>query len=859
MLSKLTALLNHGNEAKIQLLIKSVEENEAEVSNYSDLEIKCKIHDFKDRIKRGESLERILPEAFAVCREASKRTLGMRHYDVQVHGAIVLHNGFAAEMKTGEGKTLVASMPAYLNACAGKKVYIVTANDYLAERDAGITSPLFESLGLSTSAVISSMNSAERKLSYQADIIYSTASQLGFDFLRDSTAVRAEDMIQGKLHYAIIDEIDSILIDDARTPLIITHPGKTTNEHYQFFNEIIGDFTFKAINKDCDPDDAGENKDHVHLILNRKDKTCEITEHGYNLLELKLIEKGIISNKNELYTHANLQYIDMLSNAAKAHHLFIYNFDYIVSLGKAHIVDQNTGRISVGRRWSGGLHQAIEAKEGIEIQPDNINDGSISLQNYFKLFDKLSGMSGTVLTEKEEFEAIYGMSVVVIPTNKPLIRVVQPDRVYLKSENKNKAVIQEIVSIHKTGRPILVGTQSIEESEAISGMLKKSGIQHRLLNASKPEKEALIIADAGKIGAITIATNIAGRGTDIILGGNIAEFMKHVIPSEIDNFGYLEEHAKIESQKIKELGGLHVIGTSRSKSRRIDNQLIGRCGRQGEPGSAVIFSSLEDDLLMFFGAEKYIRAFRSIGVTDEDCISHSMIDKAIHDAQKKHEGAAAEMRATLVKYDNVSHEQRFHYTKLRNMFLEDKSGTVLKEIISNVIPNAYFDSVFNSNIAHIDFPEYWDTESMSARLKSEIGMDIDVTSIMGKAGVFEPNVLKESIRQLVCGHIDKSIIEGDLQSRPEYLKQLLMECIHDEWIDNINHLEEIRAAINLRGYAQKDPLREYKEEAIKRFEIFTNGILVKFLPKLYQVSIHAEAIMRANDALKQIEDDISTK
>ncbi len=855
MLNKLTSILKRSSEVKIKKIIDDINKKEPFFVSFTDEEIQSYLPKLKARFTAGETLNDLLVDTYALCREASKRVLGMRHFDSQLYGGIVLHNGDAAEMKTGEGKTLVASLSAYLNSCSGEKTYIVTANDYLAERDSNINSPLFSALGLTTACVISKMPQNERKDAYKADIIYSTATQLGFDFLRDSTAVRKDDIIQGELSYAIIDEIDSILIDDARTPLIITHAGTTKNDHYEFFNEIISEFICDLRNKGKDSGEVevGEGEGAlVEIVLQRDDKSCEITELGYHKLENKLIEKGIILNRDELYTYNNLSYIDMLTNAAKARYLFIKNTDYIIHNGKAHIVDQNTGRVIAGRRWSGGLHQAIEAKEAIEIQPDNINDGSISLQNYFRLFKRISGMSGTVLTEQDEFNAIYGMNVFAVPTNKPLIRKIEPDRVYLTAKGKNKAVINEIIDVHKTKRPILVGTQSIEESEYISNVLKEKNILHQLLNASQNEKEALIIADAGKIGAITIATNMAGRGTDIILGGNVSEFTKH-IDGELsqDSLEYLVSQANKESALIKSLGGLHVIGTSRSKSRRVDNQLVGRCGRQGEPGSAVIFSSLEDDLLLFFGGEKYISLFRGLGVGDDDCISHSMVDKAIYDAQKKHEGAAVEMRASLVKFDNVSHEQRFHYTSLRNMLLMDTDYIVLNNLILNIIPTAYFESVFSDCVAKMEFPEYWDSEAMAARFSSEINCQINIANVITNRDIFDPIDVKDELFSIVSNHIRKNIIGDAMISNPSHVMHMLMECMHDEWIDNINHLEEIRSAIHLRGYAQKDPLREYKEEAIKRFEIFVSSFQVKFIPMLYKANIREELISKMNEALSE--------
>ncbi len=840
ILSKIVGTKNERELKRLRPTVTRINELEPQIKRLSDTELKAKTQEFKERLSRGESLDDLLPEAFAVVREAGRRVLGMRHFDVQLMGGIVLHQGKIAEMKTGEGKTLVATLPAYLNALTGKGVHIVTVNDYLAKRDAQWMGEIYRFLGLSVGVIVSGLDDAQRKQAYACDITYGTNNEFGFDYLRDNMKYSLEDMVQREHYFAIVDEVDSILIDEARTPLIISGPSEESTEIYYHINKLV-----RHLKKD------------IHFTLDEKAKTALLTEEGVAEMERLL---GI----ENLYDPRHINLVHTINQALRAHHLFHRDVDYIVKDGKVIIVDEFTGRLMPGRRWSDGLHQAIEAKEGVRIERENQTLATITFQNYFRMYEKLAGMTGTAETEAAEFKEIYNLDVVVIPTNKPMIRVDHPDVVYRTQKEKFEAVVEEIVELHRQGRPVLVGTTSIEKSEKLSSMLKKKKIPHQVLNAKYHEKEAAIIAQAGRSGAVTIATNMAGRGVDILLGGNPEGLAKEALVAEgydlesIDTIAWTDalhmakagqdptqkypqrwaevlfekvKECQEDYQRVKSLGGLHIIGTERHESRRIDNQLRGRAGRQGDPGSSRFYLSLEDDLLRLFGSDKLRGLMDRFGMEEGEPIEHSFLSKAIEQAQKKVEAHNFEIRKHLLEYDDVMNRQREVIYSQRKEILASESikdwiANMIDDVVENIVAEFVSDKVSQ---------EEWDLEALSKRFQGVF--DFEPRFPEDFRG---PEELVEELRH----QAHKAYQDKEAEVGQELMRQLermfLLHTIDTLWKDHLLSMDHLREGIGLRGYAQKDPLQEYKREAFEMFAQLVDRIKEQTLSFLYRVQVTRE-------------------
>lgn len=829
MVKFLEKIFGTKNERELKRLFKIVEEInslEPQFSSLSDEALKAKTEEFKERLYKGQSLDELLKEAFATVREVAKRTLGMRHFDVQLVGGIVLHEGKIAEMKTGEGKTLVATLSAYLNALEGKGVHVVTVNDYLARRDVQWMGPIYHFLGLKVGVIqhdasflydpnfrvpdkrFDRLRPCSRKEAYLADITYGTNNEFGFDYLRDNMRYSLDELCQRQLNYAIVDEVDSILIDEARTPLIISGPSEESTEIYYAVNRIV-----KYLKVDED------------FKLDEKLKTVVLTEQGSKKAE-KLL------NIENLYDPSNIQIVHHINQAIRAHYFFKKDVDYVVKDGKVIIVDEFTGRLLPGRRWSDGLHQAIEAKEGLKIEAENQTLATITFQNYFRMYRKLAGMTGTADTEAAEFAEIYNLEVVVIPTHKPMIRIDYPDVVYKTEKAKYEAVVKEIEDCYRAGRPVLVGTTSIEKSELLSRMLKKKGIPHNVLNAKYHDKEAEIVAQAGRIGAVTIATNMAGRGTDILLGGN-PEFLAREMLSGKE---YTEEEFKQALKKAKEiceeehkkvvaLGGLHIIGTERHESRRIDNQLRGRAGRQGDPGSSRFYLSLEDELLRLFGGERLQSLMHFLKIDDNTPIENKMVSKAIENAQKKVEAHNFEIRKHLLKYDDVMNSQRKAIYAFRREVLESES-----------LKNKVFEMLEGEIDEMVDF--YLTEEDGLEKLKEQIKLKFDVNIDLKQSD-------KDNLKTFIIEELRKTYEGKESKIGSSLMRQIermvFLHVIDTKWKDHLLGLDHLREGIGLRGYAQKDPLVEYKKEAFDLFEEMSKSIVSEILTRLYKIQIKEES------------------
>lgn len=811
MFTKLaTKMFGSKNAREIKRMRKTVSrinELEEQYGNLSDTELQGKTAEFRRRYEEGETLDALLPEAFATAREASRRVMGMRHYDVQMVGGITLHEGRISEMKTGEGKTLVATLAVYLNALTGKGVHLVTVNDYLARRDAEWMGKLYRFLGLQVGVVVAGQPQEEKRAAYQADITYGTNNEFGFDYLRDNMAFSTEDKVQRGLHFAIVDEVDSILIDEARTPLIISGAAEDSSKLYLAINELVPRLEQGEVSEE-DAEPSGD------FTIDEKSRQVELTESGHERVEELLLERGLLKEGESLYSAANLSLLHHIHSALRAHHLFQKDVDYIVQGDQVVIVDEHTGRTMPGRRWSEGLHQAIEAKEGVRIQAESQTLASTTFQNYFRLYEKLAGMTGTADTEAFEFRQIYGLDVVVIPPNKPIQRVDYNDLIYLTQEEKFHAIIDEIKDVTAEGRPILVGTASIEASELLSMLLKKARIDHKILNAKQHESEAQIIAQAGRPGAVTIATNMAGRGTDIVLGGNW-EFEVAGLdnPSE-------EEVARIKAEwterhnQVLEAGGLHIIGTERHESRRIDNQLRGRAGRQGDPGSSRFFLSLEDNLMRIFAPDRVKSLMQAMGMKKGEAIEHRMVTNAIEKSQRKVEGRNFDMRKTLLEYDDVANDQRTVIYDQRNevMSSEDISEMV-KTIREDVV-----DSLISEFIPPQSMPEQWDVPGLESQLQSELAINLPIQKWLDEdSKLFEENLRQRILDEVVAAYEAKEEIAGSEPMR-KFEKQVFLQVLDTLWKEHLSNMDHLRRGIHLRGYAQKNPKQEYKREAFNLFE-----------------------------------------
>ena len=798
------------NERELKRMRKIVEQINAlepTISALSDADLSAKTPEFKQRYNNGESLDKLLPEAFAVCREAAKRVMGMRHYDVQLIGGITLHEGKIAEMRTGEGKTLMGTLACYLNALSGQGVHVITVNDYLAQRDAELNRPLFEFLGLSIGTIYSMQGPSEKAEAYLADITYGTNNEFGFDYLRDNMVFSLAEKKQRGLHYAIIDEVDSILIDEARTPLIISGQSEDSSHLYSAINTIP---------PKLHPQKEEKVADGGHFWIDEKQRSVEMTEVGYETVEQELIQMGLLAEGESLYSATNLNLVHHVSAAIRAHFLFQRDVHYIIHDGEVVIVDEHTGRTMPGRRWSEGLHQAVEAKEGLEIQPENQTLATTTFQNYFRLYKKLSGMTGTADTEAAEMKEIYGLDVVIIPTHRPMIRNDQNDLIYLNRNGKYNAIIQEIMNIRGQGvAPILIGTATIEASEILSSKLMQAGIHHEVLNAKQHEREADIIAQAGSPNAVTIATNMAGRGTDIILGGNWKAKLAKLENPTAEDEARLKAQWEQDHEDVLQAGGLHIIGSERHESRRIDNQLRGRAGRQGDPGVSRFYLSLEDDLMRIFAGDRVVGMMRAMGLKEDEAIEHKMVSRSIENAQRKVEARNFDIRKNLLKYDDVNNEQRKIIYSQRDEVLAENT---LKEYVEEM-----HREVMQGMIANFIPPEsihdQWDVEGLENALRIDLGIELPIQEWLDQDRRLDEEGLVERISDEVIERYRQRRAQMGDESAAMLERHFVLNSLDRHWKDHLAAMDYLRQGIHLRGYAQKNPEQEYKKEA---FNLFVN-------------------------------------
>ncbi|WP_088329970.1 preprotein translocase subunit SecA [Lacimicrobium sp. SS2-24] len=833
-----TKIFGSRNERTIKKLRKVVDvinQMEADYEAFSDEQLKQKTTEFKERLSQGQSSEDILPEAFAVVREASKRVFKMRHFDVQLIGGMVLHEGKIAEMRTGEGKTLTATLSAYLNGVTGKGVHVITVNDYLARRDADWNRPLFEFLGLTVGCNVPGMSHEQKKAAYAADITYGTNNEFGFDYLRDNMAFSPNDRVQRPLHYAVVDEVDSILIDEARTPLIISGQADDSSELYQRVNAIIPELQLQE-----KEDEEGKEGDG-DFTIDEKAKQIHLTERGQVRVEEIMHKNGLLPEGESLYAAANISLMHHVNAALRAHKLFQRDVDYIVKDGEIIIVDEHTGRTMEGRRWSEGLHQAVEAKEGVNIQHENQTLASITFQNYFRLYDKLAGMTGTADTEAFEFQSIYGLETVVIPTNKPMIRDDRADLIYLTAEEKYEAIIEDIKDCVEKGRPVLVGTISIENSELLSRVLKKGKIPHKVLNAKFHEQEADIIAQAGRPGAVTIATNMAGRGTDIVLGGNWQaelEKIKDPKPSTVER---IQNEWQEEHDKVIAAGGLHIIGTERHESRRIDNQLRGRSGRQGDPGSSRFYLSLEDSLMRIFASDRMANMMKRLGMERGEAIEHPWVTKAIENAQRKVEARNFDIRKQLLEFDDVANDQRKVIYEQRNELLNESDISQTIEAIRDDV----VDTVISQYIPPQSLSELWDVPDLEDRLKSDFQVDLPIQQWLDEDEKLYEEVLRERIQDAIAkAYKAKEEMVGAPVLR-QFEKAIMLQSLDSHWKEHLAAMDHLRQGIHLRGYAQKNPKQEYKRESFELFTEMLENLKIEVISVLSKVQVRAESDVEA--------------
>ncbi|MGJ0847276.1 preprotein translocase subunit SecA [Tissierella praeacuta DSM 18095] len=855
---------------KVTHLVDKIESLDGEMQKLTDEQLKGKTFEFKNRLNNGETLDDILPEAFAVVREAAYRVLGMKHFRVQLLGGIILHQGRIAEMRTGEGKTLVATLPAYLNALTGKGVHIVTVNDYLAKRDKEWMGKIHEFLGLTVGCIIHDISNADRKAAYNCDITYGTNNEFGFDYLRDNMVIYKEDMVQRPLYFAIVDEVDSILVDEARTPLIISGVGDKSTKLYEMADNFVRTLTSRIMDPSeerIDPFNSEFKEETVDYVIDEKARSCSITEKGTAKAEAFF---GI----ENLSDMENMEIAHHINQALKARSIMKRDIDYVVKDGEVIIVDEFTGRLMQGRRYSDGLHQAIEAKEKLNVRSESKTLATITFQNYFRMYTKLSGMTGTAKTEESEFREIYDMDVVEIPTNKPVIRQDLADVIYRNEGAKFRAVVKEIKEKHKTGQPILVGTITIEKSEILSNMLKKEGIPHEVLNAKHHDREAEIVAQAGRFGAVTIATNMAGRGTDIALGGNPEflakqEMKKKGYSDEIltlvdsfydtDNKEVLEarkvykdlyDKYKVETdeenKKVLEAGGLHIIGTERHESRRIDNQLRGRAGRQGDPGSSRFYISLEDDLMRLFGGERIINLIDNLKMPEDEPLEHSMLTRAIENAQKKVEGNNFGIRKHVLKYDDVMNKQREVIYGERRKVLE---GEDLRAHIQEMVKSLVTDNV--EMYTQSKYPEEWDLESIENYVMNLLSIEKRFLSFNNIESLTKEILIDKILKKAEEKYRSKEIDFGEERFR-EVERVVLLQVVDSKWMDHIDAMDQLRQGIGLRAYGQEDPVRAYQNEGFDMFNEMTHSIWEDTVRFLYQV-VNPEKIQR-----KRVAEPIAT-
>ena len=814
----------------------------------SDDELKAKTAEFRQRHADGEKLNDLLPEAFATVREASVRTLGLRHFDVQLIGGIVLHEGMISEMKTGEGKTLMATLACYLNALTGNSVHVVTVNDYLAGRDAKWMEPIYQALGMEVGVVVPDMTHDAKRAAYACDVVYATNNELGFDYLRDNMAFTIDQKVQRGHFFAIVDEVDSILIDEARTPLIISGPADETPQLYAQINKLIPGLTPAET-----PEEGSDVIPEGDFTIDEKQKQVYLTEDGMARVEKLLVSAGLLKADDSLYNAQNLNLVHHLNAGLRAHHLFNKDVEYIIKDNEIVIVDEFTGRTLTGRRWSDGLHQAVEAKEGVPIQRENQTLASITFQNYFRLYKKLSGMTGTADTEAYEFQSIYGLEVVVIPTHSPMIRVDNDDLVFLKGEGKFGAIVDDIKDCVERGQPVLVGTTSIETSELISNILKKDKIKHEVLNAKQHQREAQIVAQAGRTSAVTIATNMAGRGTDIVLGGNLnAELIELGEDASEEQKEKLKEDWQERHNKVLEAGGLHIIGTERHESRRIDNQLRGRSGRQGDPGSSRFYLSLEDSLMRIFASDRMSSMMQRFGMKEDEAIEAGMLNRAIENAQRKVEAHNFDVRKHLLEYDDVANDQRRVVYGQRNDLMEDEDvhGAIL-EFRANV-----FGSLVNQYMPEGSIDEQWDVPGLEKALDGEFGIKVPIHDWLEADEDLTEADVNQRISKEVAAHFDAKETDAGPEVMRHFEKALMLNVLDQQWKDHLGNMDYLRQGIHLRGYAQKQPMQEYKRESFEMFSALLENIQHEVVRILARVQVQAPEDVEAVETNRQQEQEM---
>lgn len=845
IVTKIIGSSNQRTVRKLSKIVKGINALESKYQSLKNEDFKDLTEQFKQRVANGETLEALLPEVFAVAREAAKRSLGLRPFDVQLMGGIVLNANRIAEMKTGEGKTLTALLPCYLNALSGKGVHVVTVNDYLARRDSDWSRPFYTLLGMTVGVNIPGMNPEEKRAAYACDVTYGTNNEFGFDYLRDNMAYSLEQKVQRELNYALVDEVDSVLIDEARTPLIISGAAENSSKLYQAVDKLIPGLIFQ------EKEDTETYTGEGDYTLDLKIKQAYLTERGQIKIENSLVNAGLLKEGDKLFSSENITLLHHVMAALRAHTLFKRDVDYVVENGEVLIIDEHTGRKMVGRRWSEGLHQAIEAKEGVEIHSENQTLASITFQNYFRMYKKLAGMTGTADTEAYEFQQIYGLQTVVLPTNRPMIRKDMPDLIYLTEDDKYKAIVNDIKETIAKGRPVLVGTISIENSEKLSHLLDKLGIKHQVLNAKFHEKEAYIVAQAGRPGTVTIATNMAGRGTDIILGGNlkadIATLGENPTAEQI-------EKVKADWQKrhddVLKAGGLHIIGSERHESRRIDNQLRGRAGRQGDPGSSRFYLSMDDNLMKLFGSEKLKAFMKKMGMDDGQPLEHKFITRAIESAQRKVETRNFDIRKSLLEYDDVANEQRKVIYEERNALLEGKDisetiHTIFEDVLDNVISNY---------IQPNSLPEQWDLEGLQKRLAAVYNLDAPVSQWMKENDKLVENDIRDKIIALGHEMYQKKCDVIGPENQKQLEKQVMLQCIDSLWKEHLVAMDYMRQGIGLQGYAQKNPKNEYKIQSFNLFSKMLDNLKDQVVSILCRIQVRLKSPEEAEAEQKAIEE-----
>jgi preprotein translocase subunit SecA len=801
----------------------------------SDEELKAKTPEFKERIAQGEELDALLPEAFAVVREASKRVFGMRHFDVQMIGGMVLNSGKIAEMRTGEGKTLTATLPSYLNALTGKGVHVITVNDYLAKRDGDWNRALFEFLGMTVGCNVAGMAPEDKQAAYNSDVTYGTNNEFGFDYLRDNMAFSPEERTQKPLNFAVIDEVDSILIDEARTPLIISGQAEDSSALYRNINLVV-----PTLVQQEEEDKEGEESTG-DFTIDEKAKQIYLTELGQIHIEEIMLEKGLMQQGDSLFSAANITLLHHVMAALRAHKLFQKDVDYIVKDGEIVIVDEHTGRTMEGRRWSEGLHQAVEAKEGVDIQNENQTLASITFQNFFRIYNKLSGMTGTADTEAFEFNHIYALETVVIPTNQPMVRKDLPDLIYLTGEEKFEAILEDIKDCVKRGQPVLVGTISIETSEFLSSFLKKEKIKHKVLNAKFHQQEAEIVADAGKISAVTIATNMAGRGTDIVLGGNLTTTLEKLNNPSEEKIAEVKAAWQLEHDKVLAAGGLHIVATERHESRRIDNQLRGRSGRQGDAGSTRFYLSMEDSLMRIFASERIGNMMRKLGMEHGEAIEHPWVTKSIENAQRKVEGRNFDIRKQLLEFDDVSNDQRKVIYEQRNELMDEADiADVITAIRADVV-----NGLIGQHIPPQSLEEMWDITGLEERFKGELTLELPIAKWLEE----DSKLHEDTLREKILNTVDASYAAKEEMVGAEVLRQfekaVMLQSLDSHWKEHLAAMDHLRQGIHLRGYAQKNPKQEFKRESFELFAELLDNLKYDVIGILSKVQIRAESDVEA--------------